>query len=118
MKVSSVRINSNATATVAVINRNLSAAVGAMANAILATSRMTAPLKTGALRYSGQVKGGGLQRDITYGSGRVPYAAYQERGARADGSHVVRHYTTPGTGKDFLKNAGEAIVKKGIKPYL
>lgn len=36
---------------------------------------------------------------------KVPYASYQERGSRADGSHVVRNYTTPGTGKDFAKNA-------------
>lgn len=36
---------------------------------------------------------------------KSPYASYQERGMRADGSHVVKHYTTPGTGKDFAKNA-------------
>jgi hypothetical protein len=36
---------------------------------------------------------------------RVPYASYQERGMRADGTHVVRNYTTPGTGKNFAKNA-------------
>lgn len=36
---------------------------------------------------------------------RVPYASYQERGSRYDGSHVVKNYTTPGTGKDFAKNA-------------
>lgn len=36
---------------------------------------------------------------------RQPYASYQERGSRSDGSHVVRNYTTRGTGKDFAKNA-------------
>ena len=36
---------------------------------------------------------------------KVPYASYQERGSRADGSHIVKHYTTSGTGKDFAKNA-------------
>lgn len=36
---------------------------------------------------------------------RQPYASYQERGSRADGSHVVRNYTTPGTGKDFAKDS-------------
>ncbi len=41
-----------------------------------------------------------------------PYAQYQERGMRADGSHVVKHYTTPGTGKEFAKNA----VKKVVTP--
>lgn len=32
---------------------------------------------------------------ITY---EVPYARYQYYGMREDGSHVVKHYTTPGTG--------------------
>lgn len=36
---------------------------------------------------------------------KVPYASYQERGMRADKTHIVKHYTTPGTGKDFAKNA-------------
>ena len=36
---------------------------------------------------------------------REPYASYQERGSRYDGSHVVCHYTTPGTGKDFAKKS-------------
>ena len=27
-----------------------------------------------------------------------PYARYQYYGARQDGTHVVKHYTTPGTG--------------------
>jgi hypothetical protein len=35
----------------------------------------------------------------------VAYAAYQERGSRVGGSHRVKHYTTPGTGKGFLDNA-------------
>ena len=118
MRVSSVRVDSNATATAAIINRNLSSAIGAMAIAILATSRMKAPLKSGALRYSGQVTGSGLTKNISYGSGRVPYAAYQERGMRKDGSHKVRHYTTPGTGAHYLEEAAEKIVQKGIKPYL
>lgn len=115
VKVSRVRIDSKATATVAVINQNLSSAVGAMANAILATSKMVTPMKSGKLRYSGQVTGYGLQRDISY---NTAYAAYQERGMRADGSHVVRHYTTPGTGAHYLEKTAEKIVQKGIQPYI
>lgn len=42
----------------------------------------------------------------------VPYASYQERGMRADGTHVVRNYTTPGTGKDFAKNAVEDVMSR------
>lgn len=36
------------------------------------------------------------------------YAGYQEFGQRKDGSHIVRRYTTPGTGAHFLKNAGDS----------
>ena len=48
---------------------------------------------------------------------RQCYAAYQERGMRADGSHVVKNYTTPGTGKDFAKNAVKETLKQVEKFY-
>lgn len=41
----------------------------------------------------------------------VSYAAYQERGSRADGSNKVRHYTTAGTGKGFLNAAIHSVAK-------
>jgi hypothetical protein len=31
------------------------------------------------------------------------YAEYQHRGMRLDGTHVVKNYTTPGSGKNFLE---------------
>lgn len=37
------------------------------------------------------------------------YAAYQERGKRKDGSRVVRKYTTPSTGKNFLSKSGDQV---------
>ena len=48
---------------------------------------------------------------------KVPYASYQERGSRADGSHVVKNYTTPGTGKDFAKNAVKKTINQVDKFY-
>ena len=48
---------------------------------------------------------------------RQCYAAYQERGMRADGTHVVKNYTTPGTGKDFAKNAVNETLKHVEKFY-
>ncbi len=39
------------------------------------------------------------------------YSAYQERGARADGSHIVKHYTTPGTSAGWFKRAIDSVVK-------
>jgi hypothetical protein len=41
----------------------------------------------------------------------VAWASYQERGMRADGSHVVRKYTEPGTGKGFLQAAINTVGK-------
>lgn len=32
----------------------------------------------------------------------TPYAAYQHRGMRADGSHVVENYTEPSSGPNFV----------------
>ena len=48
---------------------------------------------------------------------RQCYAAYQERGMRADGTHVIKNYTTPGTGKDFAKNAVKKTIKQVEKFY-
>ena len=48
---------------------------------------------------------------------RQCYAAYQERGMRADGTHVVKNYTTSGTGKDFAKNAVKETLKQVEKFY-
>lgn len=49
---------------------------------------------------------------------KVPYASYQERGARYDGSHRVTHYTTPGTGRQFAKKAvKEVVTSKTLKRY-
>lgn len=45
------------------------------------------------------------------------YAAYQEAGERKDGSHVVRKYTTPSTGKNFLKGAGERVTSNALNYF-
>lgn len=40
------------------------------------------------------------------------YAAYQERGSRADGTRVVRNYSTPGTGKGWFKRAADNVTRQ------
>lgn len=40
---------------------------------------------------------------------QMPYAAYQERGSRRDGTRVVRRYTKPGTGSRFARTAAEEV---------
>ena len=47
----------------------------------------------------------------------VPYAQYQERGMRADGSHVVKNYTTPGTHAHFVEESVKQVVQR-IPQYL
>ena len=49
---------------------------------------------------------------ITYES---PYAKYQYYGMRADGSHKVKKYTTPGTGTYWDKKMWSAEGKDVIK---
>lgn len=92
--------------------------IEAMAEAVLARSLITVPRKNGDLTNSGRVEGNGLERSVIYGGNEVPYAAYQERGERLDGSHKVQHYTTPGTGSRYLQNAFESVLKEGIGSYI
>lgn len=42
------------------------------------------------------------ERDLVWSS---VYAGYQWYGMRVDGTHVVEHYTTPGTGKAWVDTA-------------
>lgn len=51
----------------------------------------------------------GLQAKIKW---RKKYATYQERGKRADGTRVVKKYTTPGTGPHFAENAAKELPKR------
>lgn len=43
------------------------------------------------------------------------YARYQEFGG--DGKRVVRRYTTPGTGKEYLKQAGQSAAQKAVEYF-
>lgn len=41
---------------------------------------------------------------------REPYASYQERGMRADGTHIVRNYTTPGTHAHYAEESVKKVM--------
>jgi len=75
---------------------------------VVIDSRNKAPFKKGALRNEQdpirQVSPVHYQINYT-----EEYSAFQEFGG--DGKRVVRKYTTPGTGKHFLKNAGDKQVQ-------
>jgi hypothetical protein len=85
--------------------------LGHMAQDIEIAAKMRVPVSN--TKASGNKRGGGghLQSSIYHtrsDSGHIrvlinkDYASYQERGARRDGSHVVKNYSTPGTGKHFF----------------
>lgn len=67
------------------------------------------PLRDNNLRTAVQKRVDGLKGTITW---MMPYASYQERGMRADGSHVVQNYTTPGTGAHFAEDAARKVAGK------
>lgn len=56
--------------------------------------------------------GGSLRETVSIEVDRItyesPYARYQYHGMREDGSHVVKHYTTPGTGPYWDKRMWSA----------
>lgn len=78
------------------------------------TANKTTPYKAGDLREQVSKRIEGSDGVIEW---RQPYAAYQERGSRADGSHQVRNYTTPGTGPHFAAKAVEEVVNNNIAKY-
>lgn len=85
-----------------------------MRNDVFVLSQAKVPYEEGDLSASGkQEEREHLKHRVSYGETLSdPRAAYQERGARKDGSHVVRNYTTAGTNKNFLKGAGMVVLSK------
>lgn len=105
-------------AWLAVEAQNLTNAIEAMADAIMKNAKVKAPKLTGKLQYSSHINRlTPTSREIVFGGSGIPYAMYQERGMRADGTHVVRHYTTPGTQAHYLQTSGDAITQQGIGVY-
>ena len=89
-----------------------------MAKATVAGAKMTVPRRDGPLGDSGKASLEGNDSAVArFGNTDVRYAAVQELGKRK-GAKKFTHYTTPGTGPRYLKKAGDAVAKKGIKPYL
>ncbi len=85
-----------------------------MRNDAFVLSQAKVPYEHGDLKASGKQERRKLHSHrVSYGESLSdPRAAYQERGSRRDGSHVVRNYTTAGTGKNFLKNAANTVIGK------
>lgn len=91
------------------------AVLDSMARATINEADMRVPFKDGTLRDSHRIRKGRMAVAIIYGGGPIRYGDYQERGARIDGSHPVKNYSTPGTGKEYLQASGKNVTKRGIK---
>lgn len=94
------------------INQARDVAAYALAEQMLADSEKYVPYSAGSsqsaghLRESGKVEKGESGR--FYLVWDTVYALYQWFGVRADGSHRVRKYTTPGTGTQWVDKAKAA----------
>lgn len=81
----------------------------ALAEQMLADSTPFVPFSAGSSQSAGHLRERGHIEDGE--SGRLflvwdtVYALYQWFGVRADGTHRVKHYTTPGTGKQWVDAA-------------
>lgn len=92
------------------INKAKDKAAYALAEQMLADSERFVPFSAGSSQSAGNLRESGK---VVQGesSGRfylvwdTVYALYQWFGVRADGTHRVRNYTTPGTGTQWVEKA-------------
>lgn len=92
------------------INKAKEKAAYALAEQMLADSEQFVPYSGGSVQSAGNLRESGkVVKGET--SGRfylvwdTVYALYQWFGVRADGTHRVRNYTTPGTGTQWVEKA-------------
>lgn len=90
------------------VQKNATAMDRGLARAAVDIERLAkakVPVDKGQLKASGRhIKVGFMKYRTEFNK---EYAAFQEFGG--DSTRTVRKYTTPGTGKFFLKNAGDTV---------
>lgn len=115
-RVGDVVITDNSGEWLSKTHRQLNNALTAMCNSIKNTSQLVVPKDSKTLARSARIERVGEDAmAVTYGKG-LAYARYQEFGG--DGKRVVKNYTTPGTHAHYLKQSGDAVVKRGIREYI
>ena len=91
------------------INAACEKASYALAEQILADSTKFVPYSAGSIQSAGGLRDSGRvekgQSGDMYIVWDTVYALYQWFGMRADGTHKVTHYTTPGTGRQWVEAA-------------
>lgn len=111
----SVKVIDHTPLLIAKVRRNSSLAVRKALEDVKRDSRPVTPkADTNFLRNNVRIQVLGSKGKIGW---LAVYAQYQERGKRKDGSHVVRRYTTGGTGKSFAENTVKKVAKNH-KKYL
>lgn len=109
----SVKVIDNTPKLIAKVRTNGSLAIQRALQDVLKESRPKTPkADTNFLRNNTKRQVLGLKGKVAW---NADYAQYQERGKRRDGSHVVRNYTTGGTGKQFAENAVKSVDKNRAK---
>ena len=81
----------------------------ALAEQMLSDSEQFVPYSGGSVQSAGNLRESGKvvrgENGVFYLVWDCVYALYQWFGVRADGSHRVQHYTTSGTGKQWVETA-------------
>lgn len=86
----------------------LDIALGMMAQDIEMIAAFKVPVDTGSLaRFIKKYRVNKMRWKVTVNK---DYAAYQERGARADGSRRVKKYSRAGSGPHFMRDAINVVV--------
>ena len=107
----SVIVKTNKAKWIDAVNNASGVAAYALAEQMLADSEKFVPYSggssqsAGGLRESGHVVQG--ENGNMFIVWDTVYALYQWFGIRADGTHKVHNYTTPGTGKQWVEKARE-----------
>lgn len=112
MAKSKVKVTSYSDRFIAKHTDVMEQALEKMGNDVLRIAKTRVPRKDNTLTNSGKTeKKSALEMYVSFGndgSAAGDYAAVQERGKR-NSSKQFTNYTSPGTGANFLKNAGEKV---------
>jgi len=114
-----VKVKDNSSNLKSKIEGQVNLMLSAITNDVYRLSQQQVPVSAGGgqLQSSGQIRPGHLKYQIKYNK---EYAAYQHRGMRRDGTHVVRNYTYPGKKSHYLSDPAETVLrnqKSYIKRY-
>ena len=109
----SVTIKTDRAAWKSLIEGASDRAAAALAEQMMSDSLNKIPKQEGTLRDSGRIeKTQEGERELVWDN---VYAGYQWYGMRKDGSHVVKKYTTSGTGKMWVEQARSENNEKWVQ---